>query len=375
MQVDKGVVTVQTATSAFNNKGTLVVNSGATLDITGANPFVNFSSNTLTGGSYLVTGTLQFDNANIVTNAANITLTGTASKIVDQTGTTNGLANLATNASMGSLTLAGNRSLTTGGGFSNAGTVKVSKGSTLTVGGMGNYTQSGGTTTVDGTLATSAPGGISISGGTVFGSGGTFAGNLTSSGTLNIGDALKKAGMESETGSYTQSSTGILNIDIGGTTAGTLFDQLNITGAATLSGTLNLDLINAFTPVVGEMFDIINFASHTNMFTTVNGTSISPTEHFNVSYNATDVVLTVASGASAPTRVALGSRSGPAPAPAATPEPTSILLLGSGLIAVLARLSRKGPSSPIRAERQVSRRRCKAMLPALRATEEGLVNL
>ena len=46
---------------------------------------------TLAGGAYNLTGALQFNGANIVTNAASITLTGTSSKIINQTAG-NGLA-------------------------------------------------------------------------------------------------------------------------------------------------------------------------------------------------------------------------------------------------------------------------------------------
>jgi hypothetical protein len=46
----------------------------------------------------------------------------------------------------------------------------VGSGSTFTVAGKGNYTQTAGTTT----------GGIKISGGSVFGKGGTFSGNVSS---------------------------------------------------------------------------------------------------------------------------------------------------------------------------------------------------
>ena len=67
----------------LNNPGTIQAASG-TLGIQGT--FSNFSSttNTLTGGTYVVSATLQFTNANIVTNAAAITLIGTAAEIIDQ---------------------------------------------------------------------------------------------------------------------------------------------------------------------------------------------------------------------------------------------------------------------------------------------------
>src|SRR5271169_171794 len=173
-----------TTAGNFTNNGSLTVGAGSKFDVNGN--LTNFSGSTLTGGTYNVSGTLQFNNANIVTNAANITLTGTTSQIINQTAG-NGLANFATNAAAGSFTLAGNRSFTTAGSFGDAGTVKVSKGSTLTVGNKGSYTQSGGKTTVDGTLAVTSPGTMLFNTGSVFGNGGTFTGNVTSSAMFNIG--------------------------------------------------------------------------------------------------------------------------------------------------------------------------------------------
>ena len=102
-------------TQGFTNNGTLNVSASDTLQITGAaNSFLNFNSGTgtLTGGNYVVAGTLQFDNANITTNAANITLTGVAAKIVNQVGT-NALLGFNTNAASGSFTLAGGQALVT----------------------------------------------------------------------------------------------------------------------------------------------------------------------------------------------------------------------------------------------------------------------
>src|SRR5262249_18561896 len=57
--------------AALNNTGTLDVETG-TLNLAG--PFSNFSGTTLTGGTYLLGGTLRFPGADIHTNAASIVL-------------------------------------------------------------------------------------------------------------------------------------------------------------------------------------------------------------------------------------------------------------------------------------------------------------
>jgi hypothetical protein len=278
-----------TTAGNFTNNGTLTVgSSNSTFDVNGN--LTNFSGTTLTGGTYNVTGTLQFNNANIVTNNANITLTGTSSQIIDQSSN-NGLANFATNN--GSFTLAGNRSFTTAGNFANAGTFTINHGSTFTVGGPGMFTQSAGTTTDDGSL--SARGAVNLQGGSLFGKG-LIIGALTSSSvaTITPGDSATKTGILRDRGAYNQNS-GILDISLNGTTAGTKYDQLNPT-TANLSGTLNISRPTGFVPIIGNTFNIMNFTSETGTFATVNGLSINSSEHFSLTYEPTDVLLTVVAG-------------------------------------------------------------------------------
>jgi hypothetical protein len=111
----------------------------------------------------------------------------------------------------------------TSSNFTNTGTLDVAKGSTLTVPGAAHtYTQTAGTTTIDGTLAGNA-GGATISGGTIQGAG-TVKGNLTVGGsgttpTINVGDA-GKSGLLAITGTYTQLATGTMTGLINGTAAG-----------------------------------------------------------------------------------------------------------------------------------------------------------
>ena len=278
-----------TTAGNFTNNGTLTVGaSNSTFGVNGN--LTNFSGTTLTGGTYNLTGTLQFNGANIVTNAANITLNGTSSQIIDQNGK-NGLANFATNN--GTFALAGSRSFTTAGNFANAGTFTINTGSTFTLGGSGMFTQSGGKTVDNGTL--SAPGTVSLVGGSLFGTG-SITGGVQSSGTVTPGDSSTLTGILTDTGTYTQNSAGTLDISIGGTAAGTKYDQLN-ESSASLNGTLNIGLINGFIPKVGNQFEIMNYTSESGTFATVNGLKINNNEHFTITYQGSDVLLTVVSGA------------------------------------------------------------------------------
>ncbi len=286
-----------TTAGNLTNSGKLTVNSGSTFDVTGT--LTNLSAGTLTGGTYTVGGTMQLASANggITTNAANLTLAGTTAKIMD--GASNALAGF--NNNTGTFALSTGAKLTTAASnFTNSGTVTIGSGTTLTVGGTGNsYNQSAGTTTVDGTLAGGGTTVVSVTGGTVQGKG-TLKTNVSlGGGTLNVGDA-GKAGLLKITGTYTQLASGTMNVSIGGTAVGSKYSQLQITGAASLGGTLTAAEVNSFTPTVGQTFTVLTAASVTGTFT--NSTiAINGTEHFVVSYTATTVVLTVASGAASST--------------------------------------------------------------------------
>jgi len=75
------------------------------------------------------------------------------------------------------------------------------------------------------------------------------------------------------------------------------YSQLNITGTATLAGTLNINPLVKAIPPLGTSFTIINAQTGVSgTFATVNGTHINANEHFQVNYNPTSVVLTVVAG-------------------------------------------------------------------------------
>jgi fibronectin-binding autotransporter adhesin len=302
-------LTIGAAVGQFTNNGTLSAAAGSTLAIASPN-FTNFNSNTLTGGTYVVGGILQFNNADIVNNAATVTLTGSAAEIKDQNGL-DGLRAFDNNTASGSFTLEGGALLTTPGAFSNAGSVDIFGSDFFGAGGA--YTQTAGTTHVDGDLSASA---VNIDGGVLKGTGTVIgAVTVTTGGAVSPGDS---PGTLSITGNYIQTSSGILDLEFAGPGAGQ-FDVLNIGGSSSLSGTLDLVGLAGFTPFNGETFGVMNFASRTGTFSTVNGLDLGSGYRFHVQYNPGNVTLEVTS---------------------ATPEPGSwaMLAIGLGVIGLTRRI-------------------------------------
>jgi hypothetical protein len=137
---------------------------------------------------------------------------------------------------------------------------------------------------------------VDITGGSLFGATGSITGNVDlTGGVVNPGDGVNLIGELKVTGTYTQGSSGVTTIDLGGKTAITQYSVLDITKAATLNGTLNVALVNGFTPVAGNTFTILEYLSETGTFTTLNLPTVSG-DHWTVTYNAKDVVLTLVTG-------------------------------------------------------------------------------
>jgi hypothetical protein len=294
-----------TAAGNFTNSGSLTINKGSTFTVSGTHTLTNLSGGTLASGTYTIGGTLQLTatNGGITTNGANLTLTGTSASIKD--GTTNALAGF--NNNTGTFALASAATLTTASSnFTNSGTVTVAKGTTLTVGGTSHsYNQTAGTTTVDGTLSGGTTGSTKFTGGTVQGAGtikaNTSVGNASGTAvTINVGDSAA-AGLLAITGTYTQLATGKMTGLVNGTTAGTGFSQLTVSGTAALAGTINFTVASGFQSSLfsGETFTVLTASSVSGTFS--NSTiAINSSFHFNVSYTSTGVVLTVATGPTAP---------------------------------------------------------------------------
>ncbi len=119
---------------------------------------------------------------------------------------------------------------------------------------------------------------------------------LNVTGSIQNNGTLTDAGSISASSDFTNSST--LTINIGGTTLGTNYDQLNITGVATLTGsTLNIVFVNGYTPSSGTTFTVLDAASLSGIFGTLNLPTLSSNLSWNTSYNSSagTVILSVTS--------------------------------------------------------------------------------
>ena len=163
--------------------------------------------------------------------------------------------------------------------FDNNGTVSIAPGLAISFNQGGNHTGSfsgpGATFKFDGSH-TFNPGSSFSAGGDVAILAGTFSvntllginGNLSNAGTLLFGPP---ASTQMNVGqNYTQAGTGTFSVKLNGTAPGQ-YDQLNVTGVATLAGTLNATL--GYTPSNGDTFFPLTFGSRVSDF----GTKILPT--------------------------------------------------------------------------------------------------
>ncbi len=268
-------------TLTVNNTGTIEVDAG-TLSLGG---LTNYSANTLSGGTYLLSGVLQVPGADVHTNAATVVLSGPAAELFnsDFFVENDAFTNLSANAAAGSLTVENGKALTTPDGFSNAGTVAVGAGSAFTA--AGNYTQTAGATAVDGTLTANST--VTISGGVLSGAG-TVNGDVVNAALVSPGDS---PGTLTINGNYTQTAAGALNVEISGPDPGTGYDQLAISGTATLAGAFNIVMVKNSVPDYGTRFHVLTFAGHGGDFDVYNGQNIGNGRYLYQEYTAGDTGL------------------------------------------------------------------------------------
>jgi len=75
--------------------------------------------------------------------------------------------------------------------------------------------------------------------------------------------------------------------------AGTAYDQINVTGAATLAGTLDIDLLDGFVPTVGQTFQVFTWGSYSGQFDHYSGLDLTNGTRIKPVYSATGLQLQV----------------------------------------------------------------------------------
>jgi T5SS/PEP-CTERM-associated repeat protein len=121
---------------------------------------------------------------------------------------------------------------------------------------------------------------------------GTFD-NVTFSGTFSPGFSPTT----SYVGNVGFASTNTLLMEIGGTTAGSQYDQLISSGQLALDGTLQLALINGFTPVAGQSFNLFDWQSLVGTFSGLSLPALGGSLSWNTSQlYATGIVSVIGTG-------------------------------------------------------------------------------
>jgi hypothetical protein len=342
---------------SLNNTGALIIGTGDAFILTGGLGITDIaagSSIDVQGDLYLQSGgvgpkTSAFSSLTSVEGALTLE-NGETTAITPTTGT------LAI-ASTGSFTVGGGHTvvnvtgdvmnqgslIATNGGNAfvsgnvlNSGNVIAGTGSTLGI--TGSYQQTAGTTNIAGTLSAasfsqsqgttivqsggtlSAPT-VQVTGGSLQG-GGTILGNLSLTGGTLLPGTPNSAGMPgspdtlSIMGNYTQGPNGTLVIDFDGATGD--YSALDVSGMANLSGVVDFTSLDGVGPAIGDEFTFLTFGALAGDFSNIVFTNFSCP----VGAICEDVV-----GANSMTLEIMA-------APTTTaPEPSSFVLLASGLLA------------------------------------------
>lgn len=119
---------------------------------------------------------------------------------------------------------------------------------------------------------------------------GSIAGPVENFGIIAPGASPGKLTL---TTTYTQKTGGSLQIELAGTAPGTGYDQLLVTGAASLAGTLDVSLVGGFKPATGDAFDVLVAGSRTGTFGTVQLPDLGGRVQWNTAYTSTTAAIFV----------------------------------------------------------------------------------
>jgi hypothetical protein len=175
--------------------------------------------------------------------------------------------------------------------FNNSGTVTLKSG-TMQFSDPG-YTQTAGSTVLNGGALTSTSSAIlNLQGGKLSGKG-TITASVQNAALIDPGTTTPGEGLLTIVGNYTQTANGTLRVDIKGTTAGVSYDQVSVSGTATLNGTLDIMTASGFTPTTSDQFIVVNATTLTGTFQTLLNSKISAHLEYYATYATTAATLKV----------------------------------------------------------------------------------
>ncbi len=272
-----------TVSIPFRNTGTVAAEDG-NLRIT---PFCQSLS-----GTHLSEGTWQVDPNSSLSLNNGVTLTRNSGTIrVRGNGDFKNLPTATTTTTFqndGTLCLEDGAVLLTGGEFENNGTTKVSQNSTLSVGTIDNDND----LTVDGTLTFA--GASRWQSGTISGTGVVNGSSLTSSARTSPGNSPGKLTIQAD---FTHEPNAVLAIELAGLLPENEYDVLEVQGTFAVDGTLEVSLLNDFSPGSADAFTIVSAAQVTGAFGNAppdpNGIATLQVADgsFRVAYSSTSIVL------------------------------------------------------------------------------------
>src|SRR5262245_54250428 len=246
---NRGLVEVTgacTGNAAFTNE------PGATFRIIGTGSNASF---TVPSG-WFNAGTLELTSTGAATTASLISTTASVANLAGATlrtlaGAGGARQILAHFGNFGAMDVQANLTVSKAGvAHSNAGSIALGFGRTLTV------TGTSFTNTTTGVI--SGTGFLNPSGATTFSQQGTLRPGA-SAGALSILDAVPMA------------STSVLDVEIGGNSPGNSYDWLAVQNALTVDGTLNISLINGYQPQPGTRYVIATCDGRSGTFDTITG--------------------------------------------------------------------------------------------------------
>ncbi len=362
-------------TGSLENKGTFTIAQGATVEAGGTN--LNFIQDV--GGTLAAPGDFQF-NANLLQfNGGSVSglveaigcslqLTSTIDRpmTVDVQGIATTLVGNV--PALATVSLEFGSHLNLAAGAINGGTIVtqsppgqagpfgedlvVAGGSTFVNDGTLLFVSSSSTSVIQGSLKNQGVldvvgTGLQITGqtgynlvnlpGGVINASGTIDVSYSSAGFINNGTLTVGPGVATLTinGAYVQSSTGSLDLALGGTTPGTLYDQVIVNRQATLAGALNVSTINGYTPSNGDSFQVMKYQSATGAFLAYAGTALPNGLDLGPSQSKTALTLTAMPAPPADLAVAVAAQ---------LPQVT----LGNGIVYIVT-VTNDGPSNALAA--------------------------